>query len=171
MSAKPPPLTPEEQAARQERLQAEHKAYVASIATMRSLTRLQSTIAGAGGKTNALARVAEEKEFERQERLREAAATAAAKAAAVASHAAKVDKLACAQAKNRSKRMAKKARQKNRAQSDALGASLAVDDGVDKDRPPRESDDEASEGEGSIDKSSAVDDGVDRDTKRARTES
>ncbi|TPP43000.1 hypothetical protein CGC20_9345 [Leishmania donovani] len=88
-NAPPPPLTPEEKAARDARLQREHESYIRSIATMRSLPRLRSTIAGAGGKTNTNTRIAEEREE-------------------------KVTKLESIQAKKRSRRAAKKAKKKQR---------------------------------------------------------
>ncbi|CCW67555.1 unnamed protein product, partial [Phytomonas sp. Hart1] len=98
---KPPVLTEEENAARAARLRADHAAYIKSIATMRNLPRLRSTIAGAGGKTNEQARIAEEIEAERQARLH-AAATAAATAQEVkAAHDAKVEKLAERQTKKK----------------------------------------------------------------------
>ncbi|TPP51482.1 hypothetical protein CGC21_2750 [Leishmania donovani] len=106
-NAPPPLLTPEEKAARDARLQREHESYIRSIATMRSLPRLRSTIAGAGGKTNTNTRIAEEREE-------------------------KVTKLESIQAKKRSRRAAKKAKKKQRLE-EKLRSRLDSDSDVSSD--------------------------------------
>ncbi|SCU70486.1 uncharacterized protein TEOVI_000205900 [Trypanosoma equiperdum] len=105
-----PPLTPEEKAARERRLQAEHERYVKSIETMRSLPRLRSTVAGAGGKTNEHVRLAEEREAERRQRLQAEAERLMEKTKRESEHRAKVEALNSKQQKKRAKASKRKAR-------------------------------------------------------------
>lgn len=110
-----PPLTEEARQQLAERREAEHAAFIRSIATSRSLPRLRSTIAGAGGKTNEQARLAEEHEAERLQRLKREAEAAAALTGSTAHHEAhkvKVAALQAAQNRKRHRRQAKKAKQK-----------------------------------------------------------
>jgi hypothetical protein len=108
----PPPLTPEEKAARDARLQREHESYIRGIATMRSLPRLRSTIAGAGGKTNTITRIAEEREEMRQRHLRSVAEKSAEMQRRRQEHQEKVERLESMQAKKRQRRLAKQQRKK-----------------------------------------------------------
>ncbi|KAF8284334.1 hypothetical protein TcG_07767 [Trypanosoma cruzi] len=105
-----PPLSEEEKKARERRLQAEHDRYVKSIATMRSLPRLQSTIAGAGGKTNEHARLAEERETERRQRHQAEADRLLERKEREKAHQAKVEALNARQQKKRVKAAKKKAK-------------------------------------------------------------
>ncbi|RNF02183.1 hypothetical protein TraAM80_06595 [Trypanosoma rangeli] len=104
------PLSEEEKRARERRLQAEHDRYVKSIATMRSLPRLQSTIAGAGGKTNEHARLAEDREMERRQRHQAEADRLLEREAREKAHQAKVEALDARQRKKRAKAAKKKAK-------------------------------------------------------------
>ncbi|KAL7698850.1 hypothetical protein N2W54_001932 [Lotmaria passim] len=112
----PPPLTPAEKAARDARLQREHESYIRGIATMRSLPRLRSTIAGAGGKTNTITRIAEEREELRQQHLRSVAEKAAEVQQRRRVHQEKVEKLESTQARKRQRRVAKQQRKKLKQQ-------------------------------------------------------
>lgn len=66
-------LTPQERIDRQKRLDKVHREHLRAVATSKSLPELQSTIAGASGKTNLFARSAENQEAARLEKLRTAA--------------------------------------------------------------------------------------------------
>ena len=66
-------LTPAERIERQKRLDKVHREHLRAVATSKSLPELQSTIAGASGKTNIFARTAENQEAARLEKLRTAA--------------------------------------------------------------------------------------------------
>eukprot|EP00796_Vickermania_ingenoplastis_P009089 gene9089-6382_t len=88
---------------REERLQREHEAFIAGTATMGSLPRLRSTIAGAGGQTNETVRRAEEKEQLRLKRLRDAASKEEEREKFEKEHEAKVEKLREMQKKKREK--------------------------------------------------------------------
>ncbi|ORC85425.1 uncharacterized protein TM35_000351690 [Trypanosoma theileri] len=105
-----PPLSAEEKVARERRLQAEHMRYVNSIATRRSLPRLQSTIAGAGGKTNEHIRLAEERETERRQRHQFEADRLLEKTEREKAHQNKVNALNARQQKKRTKAAKKKAK-------------------------------------------------------------
>nr|CCD17020.1 hypothetical protein, unlikely [Trypanosoma congolense IL3000] len=105
-----PSLTPEEKAARERRLQAEHDHYVNSIEAMRSLPRLRSTVAGAGGKTNEHVRLAEEREAERRQRLQIDAERLMEKVRQEKEHQAKVEALESRQQKKRGRANKRKMR-------------------------------------------------------------
>lgn len=126
-ATKKPTLTDEERQRRAVRLQAEHDAYIKSIATSRSLPQLRSTIAGAGGKTNAQARVAEERERERMDRIETAARVGAEAVQRRAAREEKVGRFESAQAVKRAKRQRKKEKQKNskskKAKKEETGSS------------------------------------------------
>ncbi|KAH8604303.1 hypothetical protein ERJ75_001750900 [Trypanosoma vivax] len=109
-----PPMTPEEKAARERRLQADHERYVKSIESMRSLPRLQSTIAGAGGKTNERIRIAEEREMERRQRLQANAERLLEKVEQEQAHQAKVQALDARQKKRRLKASRRKEKRTRR---------------------------------------------------------
>lgn len=96
---------------REKKLQESHDAFIASIA-MRSLPRLRSTIAGAGGKTNESVRIAEEREQKRLKRLRDSAEEEQAQDERQLQYEMKVDKLKAFQEKNRRKRLKKKDRER-----------------------------------------------------------
>lgn len=94
---------------REKKLQKDHEVFISSIATMRSLPQLRSTIAGAGGKTNESVRIAEEKERMRLKRMRDEASAEETRRVAVEAHLEKVNHLKVMQEKKRLKRLKKKA--------------------------------------------------------------
>lgn len=114
--------TPEE---RSNRLQKEHEQYIASIATMRSLPQLRSTIAGAGGKTNENARIAEEREHLRLKRMREDAEKVERERIEEEQHNKKIAALKEKQEKKRLKRLKKK---KARTERTGMGSSDEITD-------------------------------------------
>lgn len=71
------PLTDEQRAAREERLEAKHKEFLRAVTSSHSLPNQQSSTAGAGGTTNQKLRVAEDHEAERLLRMKLAAQAAA----------------------------------------------------------------------------------------------
>jgi hypothetical protein len=70
MSHNPPPAPEaEDAAARKARLQADHESFLRSVATSRSMKKIQSTIAGAGGTTWTDYRMSQRKETTRLDRI------------------------------------------------------------------------------------------------------
>ncbi|KEG12131.1 hypothetical protein DQ04_01971030 [Trypanosoma grayi] len=125
-----PSLSVEEKAARDRRLQMEHERYVNSIATMRSLPRLQSTIAGAGGKTNEHVRLAEERETERRQRHQVEADRLLERTERERAHQAKVEALNARQQRKRAKAAKKKSKKARLRLEDgkAEGSSVPSED-------------------------------------------
>lgn len=124
-----PPLSEAEKIARERRLQAEHERYVKSIAAMRSLPRLQSTIAGAGGKTNEHVRLAEERETERCQRHQVEVARLLEKEERERAHQAKVEALDARQQKKRAKAAKKKSkRARRRLENEQKESALLSED-------------------------------------------
>lgn len=103
-------FTQEMKEERAQRLDEEHKKFISSIASMRSLPCLRSTIAGAGGKTNESARIAEEKEKTRLKRMREEAEENEQKKVCKQEYIDKVEHLRNLQEKKRQNRLKKKSR-------------------------------------------------------------
>ncbi|RNF22682.1 uncharacterized protein Tco025E_03009 [Trypanosoma conorhini] len=142
-----PPLSEEEKKARERRLQAAHDRYVKSIATMRSLPRLQSTIAGAGGKTNEHARLAEEREMERRQRHQAEADRLLERKEREKAHQAKVEALDARQQRKRARAAKKKAKKARvRLENGERVSSAPSDDEEEEEASGREGAVEVEEG-------------------------
>lgn len=111
---------------REQRLDEEHKKFISSVASMRSLPCLRSTIAGAGGKTNESVRIAEEREKLRIKRMREEAEENMKELKIKQEYFEKVEQLKDIQAKKRQNRLKRKGKraEKQHSPSDASFSSV-----------------------------------------------
>jgi ClpP class serine protease len=130
MSGLTPQLTPEERAAREERLEAKHKEFLRAVSTSHSLPNQQSSTAGAGGTTNQKLRMAEDHEAERLLKMKLAAELLAREKKAQAILDEKSAALASRQQKKKAKRAKKESAKKskpNRGEDSASSNDSSVE--------------------------------------------
>jgi hypothetical protein len=118
-----------EQEARQKRLQQEHEEYISAVMTTRHMPQLQSTIAGAGNKTNQIARAAEEREAERMRRLQDEAAKLRLNSALTLEVERRRSTLEAESLKRKARRDRKKAKKRRRSSSSSSSNDSEKDDG------------------------------------------